>query len=68
MRTTTSSSPEIDANDLQAVRDFLAAVRDDLPPPPPPRSHRQASTKTHVTVRNGITRARNRSAARKAEV
>ena len=63
----TNSPPEIDQAELKAVRDFLNMSRDDLPIPPAPRGPRQASSYGHVTVRHGITLARNRSTLGKTE-
>jgi hypothetical protein len=59
----TNLLPTIDQAELQAVRDFLNATRDDLPMPAP-RGQRQAATNTRVTVHHGITRARNRTLLR----
>jgi hypothetical protein len=59
----TNPVPSFDQAELQAVRDFLNATRDDLPMPAP-KAPRQAATNTRVTVHHGITRARNRSLVR----
>ena len=61
--------PEIDAADIQAARDFLISLRDEAGPGPRPAPVRRKSSEGSrgpVTVHNGITRARGRSASAKA--
>lgn len=59
-----NSLPEIEDSDLKAARQFLTALRDEER-----RAralHIPLDSKQGVTVRNGITRARHRSAAKTA--
>ncbi|WP_074305624.1 hypothetical protein [Singulisphaera sp. GP187] len=67
----TNSVPEIEQSDLKAARDFLTSLRTEERPVHPTHTHapahnnnNQNTTRGTVTVRNGITRARTRSAAK----
>lgn len=58
--------PEIQPADLDAVRRFLTADRDEDRPariPASSPSHRNPGPKLAPVIRNGITRARSRAAA-----
>jgi hypothetical protein len=57
----TKPLPEINANELKAVRDFLTGVTDDVRIPLKPTKPVQ-QTRSAVPVSNGISRARIRSA------
>lgn len=56
----TNPAPEIDQSDLKAARDFLSSLGDEGRPARPVQ--KSPETRGAVTVRNGITRARMRSA------
>jgi hypothetical protein len=58
----TKPFPEIVSSDLKAVRDFLAAGRDESRGGP--RAPRNVPTAGGVPLRNGIARARMRSTAK----
>jgi hypothetical protein len=58
----TNPVPEIEQSDLKAARDFLTSLRDEERPSHPAPARHEA--RGAVTVRNGITRARMRSAAK----
>ncbi|WP_406699729.1 hypothetical protein V5E97_12805 [Singulisphaera sp. Ch08] len=61
----TNSVPEIEQSDLQAARNFLTSLRDeDRPARPAQTPSPNNAARGTVTVRNGITRARTRSAAK----
>ncbi|AGA29194.1 hypothetical protein Sinac_5040 [Singulisphaera acidiphila DSM 18658] len=63
----TNSVPEIEQSDLKAARDFLTSLRDEgrhVPPAHTPSTSNHNAARGTVTVRNGITRARTRSAAK----
>ena len=54
----TNSLPEIDESELKAVRRFLTSLRDEERRDRPGRV--PSSSKGHVPLRNGISRARTR--------
>lgn len=67
----TNSVPEIEQADVKAARDFLTSLREEgspAHPAPAPSALSQPKGQTTargtVTVRNGITRARTRSASK----
>jgi hypothetical protein len=60
----TNSVPEIEQSDLKAARDFLTSLGDEERHVRPAHTPSNNTARGAVTVRNGITRARTRSAAK----
>ncbi len=58
----TKPMPEIEASDLKAARDYLTSIREEQRKDHPTRIPLEATG--HVKLRNGISRARMRSAAK----